>query len=315
MTKRIIFSILALLFLTPFTTHAVIDLGDLRDLYFGDSVTVQWELSNTTNSDVSVYLVSRNSGTDVLISSGKSSEGNLSFIVPVGLPVLEDYRVEVTVDGKPNSVLAHTGWFEVLGERSKRVTSDNSGSIVDLNNILVNESDLRVKTFSVDTKKDGKIDVDWRVNKKADVSIWATCSEEITLFYEEGGTGHECPLEEDGEVHLARFDQLTSGELTIQPRDVSGTTRATFKMYVLDEAGVTVSNKEKTETIHPRNLTFETDTFSNTSVSTSGTTSSGSTNSSQSSEERIKEITDLVRVLGIDVDLDLIRLLVLLEVL
>ena len=347
MTKKILIPIFALAFLLPTSVNAidfgevvtdcatyglcdaaaaagfpstVLNLGNLSDTYYGDTLQISWGFGGVgeiARAKLSVYLENRTAGTLTRLAAGKSSQDSIVFIVPSSVPKDKDYRVIVTLDNSPSSVLARTGWFKILGARVATFIGTSNTNNTSSNFINeVDDTKTRIKRFNVDSRKNGDVRIDWRTDGRfAEVSSWVTCSQEMTFYEEETGVSYDCKTDVGKRLFNSIFENK-SGSVTLKPINVTKSTTAKFKLYVIDGFGDTIDYDEKNKSFKPiEGSTSSNNNSDNEEEEEDVVNNSISTGPTSSSEQKVNEIIILAEVLELDIDIDLIRLLVVLGIL
>ena len=229
----------------------VLNLGNLNDSYFGDGVNVSWGIGTINSSlKLSVYFENRSSGSKTKIASGKGINDSVNFKIPTSLTTNAEYRIIVTLDSNPNNVVATSGWFRVLGERTPTIVTvrDTSGYNYSDADVLDRSYDTRIKRFSINDRKNGDIEIDWRTDgRKAEISIWVTCSQEMRFYEAETKKIYQCKTNIGERLSNSIFEN-NNGDITLNPEPVSKDTTAKFKMYAVDVFGETVDYAEKNKT-------------------------------------------------------------------
>ena len=164
---------------------------------------------------------------------------------------------------------------------------------------LSSDLDTRIERFEVNTKGGEDLSIDWRIDGNlAVISMWANCSEEITLYRPENNTDYGCGV--GGKERIIYEYGSSFGRYILQPKKVSKKTTVTFELYVEDPDGQVIDSKKKSKNIEPG---------INISSSTSAVFSSSDT------DDKVEEIVQLAKILDLNIDIDLIRLLVSLDIL
>lgn len=331
MNKKITFLIVLLALLFPIYSNAeIVNLGSISNRYYGDRINVSWDFSeceggkcsDISGNSASVYLIGQ--GSSVQMGSGMALEDNISFTIQSSLAV-GDYRVKVTKDNQPNIVWAQTGSFKILGNRSQDELDDlydDGGSYeYDLDDLffydgeyhLVEEEDRNeIEGFTINSQTNGDLKIIWETEKDANVSIWAKCSNEISFYDEDKGKYYSCTKDRDS-INIGYFEDKKKGELNLKPRDVAKKTRITFTIYALDGDGRAVDEREKTKNIDSTKITRISGSSSSNNNNVSVDNKSA-TNIAVQRLSKFEEIMQLARILKLNIDPDLIKLLILLEI-
>lgn len=293
MIKKLAFLFVTAVFLAPvFVSGAgIVNLGEIKDLYYGDKVSAKWNLSTLSKgAEVSVYFVNKGGSIEIQVSAIKGREDSIEFTILSTVPE-QEYRIEVTEKNTPYKVIAATGWFKVNGNRNADIYNSRNNENFDykfFGYFLDKEKEVKFDRLRINKKKNGDLDIDWKARKEAKVSLWATCSEDMYLYNPENDVQYICP-DNTEEVNIHRFAKSKLGKITLQPRDVTKQVDATFKVYALDDEGLTVGKKERTVKV-PANSRAKDVVI-------------------QQSNSKTEEILQLIKILKLDVDDGLVELL------
>ena len=293
MIKKFTVLFITAIFLVPMTTSAAVDLGEIDDIYIGDKVSTSWELRDLDkNTAMSVYFSNRRGLTKILVDDNKKTIDEIEFNI-FNLPVNEEFRIEIKETGRPYHTLANTGWFKILGKRGEDVDDDTHFDYNPDKYILSKEDTIKFQRLRINEVRD-HLNIDWKTFKDTKVALWATCVHELFLHNKKTGQTYLCP-ENDEEVLIHSFNEYSkTGDITLYPQEVTNSTNIIFKVYSLDEDGFVNGERQKTEFV-----------TSNKNKKDADIEETGS---------KLDEILQLIKLLKLDVDVELIELLIRLKI-